>query len=212
MTFTNDLQQGLSPYRQKVNEVLRYLVEFLKNPVQGMRTPPQWEWQVLLIFNATLAAAFGVLTGIVKFSFAQIFAGLIVSPISNTFIVIVVTGFFYYTFLFFFKREVPPKKLLAIVILANLAPIAFTPIEAYLPQANIVSLTAMTLLLYVGFVENTGIDRKKIGRLLGGLFVVFLVFWIYSTISITQEKKSLKNFTTPGTLDILEQDFNSDSN
>jgi hypothetical protein len=207
MTFTNDLQQGLSPYRQKLNQVLRYMLEFLKNPVQGMRVLPNWDYQVLLIFNASAAAAFGVLAGIVKLNFGQIFAGLIVAPIANTFVALVGMGFFYYTFLFIFKKEVPPKKVLTIVILANLPRLALYPIEAYLPQVTIVSLAATCLLLYVGFVENTEIERKNITRLIGGIFALFLVFWIYNTISVSREKKSIKDMTTPGTLDILEQDM-----
>jgi hypothetical protein len=207
MNFTDDLQQGLSPYRQKVNEVLRFLLEFLKNPVHGMRFPPNWDWQVLLIFNAAAAALCGVISGIASLHPLQVVAGLIVVPILTTFGVAVITGFFYYTFMFIFKTEVSPKKVATIVILAILPYLIIYPLVQFLRPLVVFGIGATCILLVVGFTENTGVERKKIVRLVGGIFSVFLIFWVVTTINESREKKSIKDMTTPGSLDILEKEM-----
>lgn len=207
MNFTNDLQQGLSPYRQKLHAVLYFLRDFVKNPVHGMRNPPDWEWSVLAIFHASVTAICGALSGLIMLHPARFFSGLIVLPISSSLILAMVTGFFYYTFMYVFKREVPLKKIATLVILATLPFTALYTFSGYLPPISIAGLFVTCLLLIVGLTENTQIERKKITKLVGGIFAVFLIFWVYNTISNSREKKSIKDMTVPGSLDILEKEM-----
>lgn len=207
MNFTDDLQQGLTPYRQKLNTVLSFLREFAKNPVQGMRQPPDWEWPVLLIFHAAFAAVCGALSGLISFKVAQFFSGLIVYPISTALMIAAATGFFYYTFLFLFQREMPIKKVATLVILANLPNTALYILSGYLPPVTLFGLFVTCLLLIVGLSEHSGVERKKIAQIVGGIFAIFLAFWVINTISSSREKKTIKDLTVPGSLDILEKEM-----
>lgn len=208
MNFTKDLQQGIHPYRQKFYDVLQFLKRYARNPIEAMRQPPEWEWPMLLWFHGTAAALLGGLSGILSLRIGQFFFGVILYPITTTFIVLIVSGFLYYTFMFGFRHQMVPKKLVTLVILANLPVMVAAMVSHYLPPAVVLlGLPAACLLLIVGLGEHTPVERQKIIRLIGGIFTVFFIFWIYNTISYSKSDKSLKELTVPGTLDILEKEM-----
>ena len=89
--------------RTEVLASLVVLLNFAKNPIQGMKNLPEWTWPRLLILMGGFAALCGVLTGIVNRSFLGIISGLFVYPISTLLMLAILSGLFYYVFYFFFK-------------------------------------------------------------------------------------------------------------
>ncbi|MEK6556261.1 MAG: YIP1 family protein, partial [Bdellovibrionota bacterium] len=177
MTFSRDLQQGISPYKAQALECARVLLQFLKNPVLGMRQLPTWDWPTLILFHTALAATFGFLGGLISLRFGRVFSGLIIYPISTLFIVAIISGFFYYTFLFIYHRELDFKKLVTLVVFAHL-PNTFLSIFAYhLPPIILMGVAASGMLLIVGLTELSQIDRKKIIQLVGGIVTLYVAFW-----------------------------------
>lgn len=210
MTFARDVQQGLSPYRAKLNDCVATLIRYLRNPVQAMRTLPDWDWIQLGAFHGAIAATCGLVSGLVTLRFAKIFSGIILFPISTTFLVMIASGFFYYTFLFVFHREMSFRKLVTVVVFANIPNLVLSIAAGYLPPMALVSMGVSSALLIVGLVEITNISRKSIVKLVGLLFGLYCIFWVYGVISSSQEKNSIKDMATPESLDILEKEMRTD--
>jgi hypothetical protein len=207
MTFTRDLQQGMSPYKAQAIECLKVLLKFLKNPVQGVRDLPNWDWATLVVFHTALAAAFGFLGGLISLRLGRVFSGLIIFPISTLFIVAVISGFFYYTFLFIYHRELDFKKLATLVVFANLPNIFLALLAYHVPPISLLGVAATGMLLIVGLTEMSQIEKKKVAQLVGGIVAIYLAFWIYGAISTSYERHTVKDFATPESLDILEQEL-----
>lgn len=210
MTFARDVQQGLSPYRAKLNDCVATLIRYLKNPVQTMRTLPDWDWIQLGAFHGAIAATCGVIAGLVTLRFAKIFSGLILFPISTSILVMIVSGFFYYTFLFVFNRELSFRRVVTVVVFANIPNLVLSIAVGYLPPLSILAVGVSSALLIVGLVEVSNVSRKSIMKLVGLLFGLYCVFWIYGVISSSQEKSSIKDMATPESLDILEKEMRTD--
>ena len=210
MTFARDVQQGLSPYRAKLNDCAATLIRYLRNPVQAMRTLPDWDWLQLGAFHAAIAAVCGVISGLITLRISKTISGLIVFPISTTILIMIVSGFFYYTFLFVFNRELSFRKLVTVVVFANLPNLVLSIAIGYLPPLALVSMGVASALLIVGLVELTNIGRKSVMKLVGLLFGLYCIFWIYGVISSSREKNSIKDMATPESLDILEKEMRTD--
>ncbi len=210
MTFARDVQQGLSPYRAKLNDCVATLFRYLRNPVQAMRTLPDWDWVQLGAFHGAIAATCGVASGLITLRISKTISGLIVFPISTTILVMIVSGFFYYTFLFVFGRELSFRKLVTVVVFANIPNLVLSIAAGYLPPMAIVATGVASSLLIVGLVELTDVGRKSIMKLVGLLFGLYCVFWIYGAISSSREKNSMKDMATPESLDILEKEMRTE--
>jgi len=68
-------------------------------------------------------------------------------------------------------------------------------------------VAATGMLLIVGLTEISQIEKKKVVQLVGGIVALYLAFWIYGAISTSYEKHTVKDFATPESLDILEQEL-----
>jgi Yip1 domain len=182
-----------NPHRQRLTDSLHLLKRYLKNPVQTMRELPDWDWPTLLFFYMSVAGSCGILGALVSRHLLQIIPGAILLPISATLGAFVATGFFYYTYIFFFKREIAIKTLFTIVILAVL-PILFLSIfSSWLLPLNLIGFLASGLLLIVGLTESTHIDRRKITKLIGAIYLVYVAFWMMNTIHSRTEKEEYKD-------------------
>lgn len=195
-----------SPHHQRLMDSLHLLQRYSKNPVQAMRTIPDWDWPTLLFFYMGFAAICGALGGLMSRHLLQIIPGIIIFPISSTLGAFVATGFFYYTYIFFFKREIQIRMLFTIVILAVL-PILFLSIfSSWLLPLNLVGFFASGLLLVVGLSENTHVERRKIMRLVGGLYVIYVAFWIFSAIHNRTEREDYGKDPTSDAIQILDKE------
>jgi hypothetical protein len=207
MSFTEDFKTGVSPYRQKVDDVLHFLFQYLKNPIQAVRQLPDWDWPTLHIFLAACAAIGGFLSGLVAVKFSQVLGGLIVFPITVTVMSWLLTGFFYYSFFFLFQRELQLKALFTLIALSLLPFFAIYIISPILDPLKIIGLSVSAILLGVGLSEMTGIDRKKIFKLIGALYLVYLLFWVFNTINFKKKIQREKNLTIPGSFEKLEEEM-----
>lgn len=172
-----------------------------------MRNLPHWDWPFMLVCQAIAAAAAGVLSGVVARSFGGIFAGLIFVPITNALLTAVLSGFFYYTFAYVYNQPQNYQHIYTHLIFAQLPALAvFILVPALAPLALFEPLVA-GLLLYVGFVSNLNIDKKKLAKLLMGLYALFFVFWIINSISSKNQTEAFRGKATPESLDILEKEI-----
>lgn len=186
---------------------LPVLIAFVRNPIAGMQKIPDWDWPLLLILQGGLAAACGLLSGIVARSFTNMIAGIIVLPVSSIVLTGLATGFFYYTFAIFFKQRVAFKRLYLNLVFAN-APLHVLLIaEPVLPLATMIGLAITSLLLVVGFIDNFQLPKPKVIRLMGALFTMYLVIWVANSIRMGKEQEAFRGKATPESMDILEKEF-----
>ncbi len=188
-------------------EAGKILLQFIKNPIEGMRHLPNWDWPFLLVCQAIAAAASGVAAGIVSGSVSRLFAGLIFVPISNALVTAVLAGFFYYTFSFVFQQPSTFQRIYVNLVFAQIPSLVLFAISPLLPPLALLGPAATGILLLVGFVDNLGLDRRRITRLLLGMYAVFVVFWILNTISQRRSVEAFRDRATPESLDILEKEM-----
>ncbi len=200
----------MNDFKTKAQQCALSLVAFLKNPIQGMRSLPEWPWQELVLVLLSISAICGAAQGIVSGKVLSIFAGIIFYPIGITILVGLFSGFFYYVFLFFFKREVDFKRLFTNVTFATIPSLLVSIVTPVLPPVQLVGLLATLFLLVVGFTENFQMPKRAMAKFLAGIFLIYLIFWIYSSINFKKTKDSFRDQATPESIDILEQELKSE--
>jgi hypothetical protein len=194
-------------WRARLREAGILLLHFARNPIDGMRTLPHWDWPFLLVCQAIAAATCGVVAGITARSLGSVFTGLLFVPITNALSTAVVSGFFYYTFSFVFHRPASFQNLYTHMVFAQLPFLLVWTVSPILPPIVLIGAAATGLLLFVGFIHNLGQDRKKMIKLLVGMYTLFVIFWISSAINHRREVEVFRDKATPESLDILEKEL-----
>src|SRR5438105_149946 len=106
--------------RHSLQQALFTLPHFLKNPVDGMRHLPDWDWPVLLILQGGMAAISGFVKDIVGRHYIGAIVSIFIFPLVALVTSAVVTGFFFYTFMFFFQRHVDFRRVFTHVLFASI--------------------------------------------------------------------------------------------
>lgn len=197
--------------RQKFTEVFSYLKRYAKNPVLTVRQVPEWDWPTIIIFQTSLAAASGLVAGLVGKSLAKILGGLILLPVSSTAMIAVGSFFIYYTFLYWFKKEISFRKLFNVLVICNIPFMVLHTISSLLPPILLVGFLITSLLLIVALVENFQAPKKYVIRLIGGLFGAYFIFWAINLVSLVADNEKLKTLATPESLQILKDELNSEN-
>lgn len=205
--FTQDLKNGLSPFKKQFQKVLDYFKIYIKNPVQALRHPPDWDWNTLLFVYTASAAACGVLAGVISFRISQIFIGLIFFPISACVGALILSAFFYYTFLFFFRYEMSLRFIFTIVTLSLMPFFALYTFSVLIEPLKLIGFAATGFLLVVGFAENSHLDRKKIIKIIVGLYLFYFIFWGINMVRWQNETKQLKDLATPESYNQLKKEL-----
>jgi hypothetical protein len=198
---------SLTSWKVRLKDAGHLILQFARNPMEGMRQLPDWDWPFLLTCQAIAGATAGVGAGIVAGSFTRIFTGLLFVPISTALMTAVISGFFYYTFTFVFQRPASFHRIYTHMVFSQLPALVMFMVSPVLPPLVLLGPLAAGFLLLFGFVENLGQDRRKTFRLLAGLYGVFVVFWIFSSISQKRQIEAYRDRATPESLDILEKEL-----
>lgn len=196
--------------KAKLREDTLSLPHFLRNPVQGMRQLPNWDWPTLLILPPAFALACGMLKNMVDRDIIGFFTDILISPVASVVVIGIVAGWFYYGFKFFFDREVDFRVIYTHVVFAAI-PAQVTNIGTkFLPPINFLGVGAAIYLLHIGFVHNFTLNPAKLRKMFIGLFMVFVLWWAVQFLKLTYRQDSLKVKATPESLDILEKELNND--
>ncbi len=193
--------------RAKLKEAVLVLPHFFKNPVQGMRMLPEWDWPTMLILQGAFAAACAVIANLVERNFLGMITGIVIAPIVNYLFVAIGAGFFFYVFMFYFKREIPYRQVYLHVLFAALPIQIVTVVAAFLPPIFLIGAAATLFLLFVAFVEVFQMDRRKVRNLLGAMMIIYTVFWAAQLVRTSSKHQSLRMKATPESLDILEKEL-----
>jgi hypothetical protein len=193
--------------KARIREVVFFLPHFMKNPVDGIKRVPSWDWPTVVILEILIGATCGLFGGILARHVLAIFGGLIVGPIMGLIMSFVIAGIFYYSGLFVLKTELEYKKIFTVVVLAQI-PAQIIGILAPLSRAVTPFAVLVTaLLLTVGFVENFMLDKKRVARIVGSFTGIVLLFWVYAAIlDITRNRIKVQDYT-PESLDQIHKEL-----
>lgn len=155
------------------------LIAFLKNPLQEIKNPPDWNWKELLVMQGLTTAASGAVTGLVSKSLLGIFGGVFLTPILTLITLTISSLFFYYIFQILAGKTLDFRRLMILVFFANLPFFLFQMISSLIPPVSLIGLAFTSLLLIVGLVENFKLPRPLVSRVIAALYVVIFMVWIW---------------------------------
>ncbi len=194
--------------RSRLLEAVLVLPNFMRNPVQTMRQLPDWDWPTILILQGALAASCAFLSNLIEKDWTGMITGPILMPIFNYLMLTISSGFFFYTFMFLFKRDIPFRQIYIHVLFASIPSTIVSMIAGFVPPIVLIGASASLMLLYVSCVDQFGLDRDKVKKLLLTLLVIYTVFWALQVARISSRKEHLRQKATPESLDILENEMN----
>lgn len=188
-------------------QALFALPRFIKNPIEGMRNLPDWEWPILISLQAVLGLICGLLTAILTRHLLMMITSVVVAPITTVAMNFILSGFFYYTFIFLFKSEIAYRRIFTHLLFASIPVLVCGIIASIVPVVDVIGVLGAACLLYVGFKENFRLDEKKLKILMGGIALFFVASTAFQMIRFHRPNETLKIRATPESLDILEKEF-----
>jgi hypothetical protein len=196
--------------KAKLREDILTLPHFLRNPVQGMRNLPNWDWPTLLILPPAFALACGMLKNMIDKDLIGFFIDIPLSPIASVVVTGLIAGWFYYGFKFVFHVEVPFRSIYTHVVFAAI-PTQLTNIGTkYLPPVNVLGLAVSIYLLHTGFTHNYMLDNRKLKKMFIALFSIFCLWWAVQIFKANYRQDSVRFKALPESLDILEKELSGE--
>lgn len=158
-------------------EVLSTLVSFFKNPILVMKQMPEWDWKTLVILQILISLISSLIASLLNLNIWQVLHGLIIIPPVALIVAGVSSLFLYYAFLFLTQQSLPPKDLFTLVILSNIPFFIFHAFSPFFPAISLLGFLFTALLLVVGLVERFGLPRPLVMKVVGSIWVVYLIMW-----------------------------------
>jgi hypothetical protein len=193
--------------KARVREIIVFLPQFLRRPVEGMKRVPSWDWPTALILEAGLAATTSVLRGFVDRSVYEIFGGLFVGPVRGIVISFILAGIFYYSCLFLLKTELEFRKIFVVVVLALVPSQILEILSPLAHPVTVIGVILSALLLIVGLVENFMLDKKKITQIVGTLAGAIILIWLYGAVMEATTNRIRVQDYTPESLDQIHREL-----
>lgn len=196
--------------KAKVREAALTLPHFFRNPIQGMRNLPNWDWYELLILPPAFALGCGMLKNMIDRDLIGFFLDIVISPVASVVVTGLVAAWFYYGFKFMFHVEVPFRAIYTHVVFAAIPTQVTNIATKYLPPINILGLAMSIYLLHTGFTHNFSLDHRKLKKLFTALFSVFCLYWAVQLFKTHYRSDALRTKATPESLDILEKELSGE--
>jgi len=200
---------NLDDINARIKELITFLPHFFKNPIEGIKHVPSWDWPTVIILESIVAAATSVLGGVVARHFLAILGGIFVGPIMGLLLSFIISGVIYYAVLFLMKTELEYRKVFIVVVLAKL-PAHFLEIVAPLGRAPIhfLAIVITSSFLILGLVYNFMLERKKTFQIVSFLAGIALLMWAYTTVvDVTTKNIKVQDYT-PESLDQIHKELN----
>ena len=186
MNDYRDVTPGKSTASDHLQSMAQTIINFLKNPIEGIKRLPDWSWASLIICMVILSMISGILSGLIPPNFYRILGGFVLSPFVGVASGMVGALLIYYYFQVFEKRTVPLRKVFTLILFANVPFFTFQIVSEILPPITLVGFAFAAMLLAVGLTENFQLEKKRSIRLAGILFAVIFFLWLWNRIDISR--------------------------
>ncbi|WII71954.1 YIP1 family protein [Bdellovibrio sp. 22V] len=171
---------------EPAKEVFRYIINYLRHPIEKIKTLPDWSWSTLIITLIVISMTSGVLTGLVPPNFFRIVGGIVISPIVGVVTTFIGALFIYYYFQVFEKRTCSMRKIFTLILFANIPFFAFQVGSEMIPPITLVGFAFTALLMAVGLTENFQMQKRRALRLVTILFAIVFIIWLWNRIDISR--------------------------
>lgn len=162
-----------------------YLFNFIQNPIQAIKYVPVFHWGTIVIFDTLVSLFTGVLFSIVSMSVLNLLFVPIFWVAASLIQISIVSGCFYYVSFFVFQRKAHYKPMFTLFMFAALPWKILNVLSPMLSPVNLIGAGASVLLLTVGLIDHFMWPRKGTLRLLGGLLIIYVIFWIIGQIQVS---------------------------
>ncbi len=193
--------------KAKLREAVLALPNFFRNPIQGMRQLPSWDWPELIILQCVFAVACATLKNIVDRDMIGFFVDFVLSPIAAVSVTCALTAIFYYGFKFMHNRKVGFLPLYTNIVFAAIPFHITNIISKYVPPIHLVGLAAALILFHVGLVHNFQVERARLKKWLIGLYALFILSWAVQLMNSTYKREGMKTKFSPEDIKLLEQEM-----
>lgn len=171
---------------QNVKEVVRYIIDYLRHPIEKIKNLPDWNWTVLIITLVVLSVGSGVLTGLVPPNFFRVLGGIVISPLVGLVTTMIGALFIYYYFQVFEKRTCSLRRIFTLILFANIPFFVFQVGSEVIPPITLVGFAFTALLMAVGLTENFQMEKRRALRLVTILFAIVFIIWLWNRIDISR--------------------------
>ncbi|MNJ98534.1 Yip1 domain protein [compost metagenome] len=171
---------------KSAKDVTKYIINYLRHPIQNISTLPDWSWTVLLVTLIVVCIGSGILTGLVPPNFFRVLSGIVISPIIGVVTAFIGTLFMYYYFQVFEKRTCSLRKIFTLILFANIPFFIFQVGSEIIPPITLIGFAFTALLMAVGLTENFQMEKRRALRLVGVLFAIVFVIWLANRIDIAR--------------------------
>jgi hypothetical protein len=181
---------------QSIKNIAKYILQFLKHPLQEVAHLPTWSWKTSVWVQIVCAIISGFVAGLTKPGFFSIMAGIIVTPFIAMLMVSVLTAFLYYYFQVFEKRTLPAQKLFTLAVLTSIPFFILQIASSLLPPITLVGFAFSAMLMTVGLTENFQMEKRRAIRLCAVLFAIVMLVWIANKVSLSRMDRSATQQST----------------
>lgn len=196
-----------TPLRTELNDILRFLPAYARNPVDAIRSAPEWSWPAMISLQLGLAMLSGVVAGLFSFSFVNFLLGLIVFPLTSLLQVAVLAFFLLTFFALAHHTYLNRRRLLGLIILANIPYVVLHAASGIASPLDLIGFGLTCLLLIVALSEHFRIERKLLLKLLGGVYAVFCVVWAGTQWRNSERADRLEDRALPRSIESLEKEM-----
>lgn len=162
---------------------LLYIFNYIKNPIHEITRLPNWNWLHLIILLYGISFISGLCAGFLPPNPYRILSGIILFPIMALVMNGLTSLFIYYFFQVFKGMTHSFRKVFTLVFFANIPFYLFEMGSEMLPPITLIGFAFTAFILIVGLVANFSLEKKIAIRLVGGVYTVILLLWIYNRIS-----------------------------
>lgn len=205
----SNFSENIFDHFRRDTRILRsYLIELAKNPIQAIKSTPRLEWISMVSFHGLIAAICGTLAGLIGLEIIKIISGLFLFPIAVVFFGFVTTSILYYSLIFFARSIVDFRALYTLVVFSSLPYLAFHTLTSRISPIDLIGFAFSSILLIVGLVDQFQLPRTRIIKMIGIVYLIFVLSWIIETIQSSRTKHNYQQLATPESLDVLQKEFN----
>ena len=147
---------------------------------------PEWDWKTLVVLQLLTSLISSFIASLVNLNIWRILQGILVIPPVSLITAGVSSLFLYYAFLFLTQQTLPAKDIFTLVILSNIPFFIFHTFSTFFPPITLLGFLFSALLLVVGLVERFGLPRPLVMKVVGSIWCVYLIIWIFGQIESYQ--------------------------
>lgn len=163
--------------RDNAIEIVRFLRFFIRDPMSTIRAPLDIRWQSTFLMQTGTALIASTFASLLSPQPARIWAAfglfLLVALLASQ----VLTFFFASFFSAFQGTFLERRRLYAVVAVASLPYIFIHGFSGFLPPIDLIGFALTSALLVVGLSEQFSLDKTLTMRLVGVLYLLFLIAW-----------------------------------